>query len=1226
SKEDLIVKRVARMNNSTKRKEYSDIVILFKNSSNDSITLRDVTHGNSINENNVIETFEFSNGDKLSFEDIKKLSLIGTDNSENIIGYVHSNNIIKGGGGDDKLYGQGWNDTMYGGDGNDLIEGGSGNDTLIGDKGDDTLNGSVGNDTYVFNKGDGNDTIEDSDGADTLKFGEGISKEDLLISRGADKDDIVIKFKNNTADSITLKNVIYENKTRINGAIENFEFANGDKLSFKDIKELPMVGTDSGEAVKGFDDANNTLVGSDGNDKLYGGDGNDTLMGGDGEDELHGGMGDNTFIGGKGNDIIEGGNGNDTYIFNKGDGTDTIKENGNMSDVLKFGKGISKEDLIVTRGSYYGDITIKFKNNDTDSIILKDAIVRGSAVNGGNIDYFEFENGDKLELDDIKRLSLLGTDQNDKLSAYHDMDNNIIKGFGGDDVIEGAGTDVLGRGLKDTIYGGEGNDSISGYGGDDVLYGEEGNDSIDGGDGNDIIVGGKGDDILDGGDGDDTYVFNIGDGADIIEESGGGMDIIKFGEGINKEDIIISKSKREEGDREPTCLTIKFKNNDKDSITLQSVIRDNKPSPYYAAVKALQFANGDKLNFEDIIALSLVGTDKNEAIKGYSDANNTIVGNDGDDELYGDRGDDVLIGGKGDDILSGGVGDDTFIFNKGDGNDTIVDDYTKYSDDKDSDTLKFGEGISKEDLIVKRARNDYPNDNYRNYKDFVISLKNSAGDSITLRNATDQNRTNENNAVKTFKFANGEELGIEEIKRLSLIGTDADDDTLYGYNDMDNIIKGGDGNDTLTGGGGVENILEGGRGNDILKGGYRSYGEEIKGKNTFVFSKGDGKDTITSINNGDLIKFKDLNKEDVKFELDLVNKTLLISSTVSNDTVLIEDYSTTSGYNYEKRRNFVTNLNIEFKDGITLNNDFILKNAKLKGDANTMIGGKEDNVFTYDGGAKTIMDLGGYDKVIYKNPVKRVRYDYGENGSDDLKLIITPADPNAKNDILEVKGFFSNRNNVIEEFHIGKYLNIKAADIFKAFGMDYETNNAKAASLASTTETFLPAAKPAALAMNAELDIDNETQSSPFLKNSDEVKPAALLQAGSTSSTNSDKNEVSSASKETNGHDLNSKSGWDMILGNGDKDGLKAIVSKYCDDSNLNAPDLNSALNANSTAADLSSTSNIVKEEALKDNSFLSQDTVNKIIEQLNIYADGSEALEFNQKDIRKDDIQVYMS
>ena len=159
--------------------------------------------------------------------------------------------------------------------------------------------------------------------------------------------------------------------------------------------------------------------------------------------------------------------------------------------------------------------------------------------------------------------------------------------------------------------------------------------------------------------------------------------------------------------------------------------------------------------------------------------------------------------------------------------------------------------------------------------------------------------------------------------------------------------------------------------------------------------------------------------------------------------------------------------------------------------------------------------------------------------------------------------------------------------------MDYETNNAKAASLASTTETFSLAAKPAALAMNAKLDIDNEAQISPLSKSSSD---------GS-----------------------NSKSNWDMVIGNGDKDGLKAIVSKYCDDSNLSTSDLNSNLSV-SNAMDLNSAPGVIQEEALKDNAFLSQDTVNKIIEQLNIYADNSEALEFNQKDIRKDDMQVYMS
>ena len=160
--------------------------------------MQNVIDSNKNKDNNIIENFEFANGDKLNFEDIKKLSLIGTDSSENIVGYVHTHNIIKGEGGDDKLYGQGWNDTMYGGDGNDLIEGGSGNDTLIGGRGDDILNGGIGDDVYIYNKGDGADAILDEGGQDKIKFGEGIKKEDLSVTIQGDGyiKDFVIFFKN----------------------------------------------------------------------------------------------------------------------------------------------------------------------------------------------------------------------------------------------------------------------------------------------------------------------------------------------------------------------------------------------------------------------------------------------------------------------------------------------------------------------------------------------------------------------------------------------------------------------------------------------------------------------------------------------------------------------------------------------------------------------------------------------------------------------------------------------------------------------------------------------------------------------------------------------------------------------------------------------------------------------------------------------------------------------
>ena len=59
------------------------------------------------------------------------------------------------------------------------------------------------------------------------------------------------------------------------------------------------------------------MTGSDGTDRIYGYDGNDTINAGHGDDILYGG---------KGNDKLNGNGGSDTYIFERGDGQDSITE------------------------------------------------------------------------------------------------------------------------------------------------------------------------------------------------------------------------------------------------------------------------------------------------------------------------------------------------------------------------------------------------------------------------------------------------------------------------------------------------------------------------------------------------------------------------------------------------------------------------------------------------------------------------------------------------------------------------------------------------------------------------------------------------------------------------------------------------------------------------------------------------------------------------------------
>ena len=312
----------------------------------------------------------------------------GTDANDMIVGSTgndtigagNGNDILYGGEGNDTLDGYDGKDTLYGGDGDDTLYGGDGNDTLEGGAGNDRLEGGNYDDTYVFGRGDGSDTIYDGHGNDTIKFKEGISLNDLIVKRAQDIQHLEISIKG-TEDKITINNAYDWSGSYYNsGIIENFEFADGTKLSFNELEKQTMFkGTDGNDTIMGanasdeihggagddkiyanngddilYGEAGNDTIGAgNGNDILYGGEGNDTLDGYDGKDTLYGGDGDDTLYGGDGNDTLEGGAGNDrleggnyddTYVFGRGDGSDTIYD-GHGNDTIKFKEGISKENL-----------------------------------------------------------------------------------------------------------------------------------------------------------------------------------------------------------------------------------------------------------------------------------------------------------------------------------------------------------------------------------------------------------------------------------------------------------------------------------------------------------------------------------------------------------------------------------------------------------------------------------------------------------------------------------------------------------------------------------------------------------------------------------------------------------------------------------------------------------------------------------------------------------------
>ena len=79
----------------------------------------------------------------------------------------------------------------------------------------------------------------------------------------------------------------------------------------------------------------------------------------------------------------------------------------------------------------------------------------------------------------------------------------------------GAGNDLLTGGSgADQLFGGAGNDTLLGKGGNDLLFGGAGNDTLIGGDGDDQVFGEAGNDRMIWNPGDDSDLFEGGDGVD----------------------------------------------------------------------------------------------------------------------------------------------------------------------------------------------------------------------------------------------------------------------------------------------------------------------------------------------------------------------------------------------------------------------------------------------------------------------------------------------------------------------------------------------------------------------------------------------------------------------------------------------------------------------------------------------------------------------------------------
>jgi Ca2+-binding RTX toxin-like protein len=677
---------------------------------------------------------------------------------------------IFGGAGRDQILAGSGDDVIDGGAGDDIVQGGTGNDRIYGrdaaalntaivagetatsfasqgeffsgDDGDDVVVGAGSRDVLLG--GAGKDIIVGGGGDDTL-YGDasfGSATLEWTLNRSVTEDGGGVNYNRNFTHAAVNENLTDGAADAIyGGAGADWVFAGsgddyveggaGEDILFGEAGSDVLIGGDDGDILIGDSGAadaaglsgDDYLDGGAGDDTLDGGKGDDVLIGGDGADILFGGVGNDILWGGAGDDVLRGGAGKDTYVFNRGDGTETIIDEDDLDEsvdtqtgnfnpnksVLALGDGISQSNLKFRKGS----LLIDAGEGDAIHFALPDGQDDPSLFPA--LGQIQFSDGSTMTWDDIlaQGFDLDGTEDGDVIVGTGVTDridakggNDLVLGLAGDDtILGGTGNDtVFAAEGDDTVDGGEGNDTLygeqgadalsggagddqlSGGDGDDVVTGGDGNDSLDGGAGantldggagndtlrggndNDLLTGGTGNDMLRGGAGDDTYMVASGDGIDVLDDIEG-ADTIQFGVGITPDSIAGSLINGTDGG---IYLSLQYGTDD----YLMVRQKDSHPG---ASTATFSFESGETFTQGELMArtlaapldfqggsapITLTGSRFGDSITGSADAD-FIDGNAGDDVLDGAEGDDTLVGGTGEDTLVGGAGDDALAGGSG---------------------------------------------------------------------------------------------------------------------------------------------------------------------------------------------------------------------------------------------------------------------------------------------------------------------------------------------------------------------------------------------------------------------------------------------------------------------------------------------------------------------------------------------------------------------------------
>src|SRR3954469_12888668 len=679
-------------------------------------------------------------------------------------------------------------------------DGENGRPDIAQDNRADAFLGIARTEAEEFRTGAGNDTIY-ADGATSAISSLGGND---LIDSGAGRDVVIGGGGNDWIESGTEADIVSGNA--------------GDDVVYADTSNAQTQTLErairAGETARGVAGRGDLVSGDSGNDVIYADNTADLLFGGDGEDIIVAAGGDDTIYG-------------DDALSSAELEWSVSREVKDDGEVIRYPVHFSNVET--TSSDAAGGVDVIYAGAGDDW-----------AFAGAGDDYVDASQGNDV--------------------VFGQAGNDVLVGGDGNDVLVGDSASVDDAELSgdDYLDGGDGDDRVDGGKGSDVLYGGSGNDVLLGREGDDILFGGPGTDLLIGGPGKDTYVFDRGDGMDVVQDTpAGGSDpeasVLVLGEGVDRN-------------------TIKFRVGslmvdlgDGDAVHFTGFDPDDPGST--PVIGAIQFADGTAMTYQDVLdqGFDVDGTDGDDYVFGTAVADR-IDGKDGNDTVFAKGGDDVLKGGAGNDVLIGGAGLDTYVFTRGDGKD-VVDDEVTIGNQTEASRLQFGAGVDGSALKFRLGVDD----------SLLIDAGN--GDAMLFQHFNPDEPLS-TPVLGVIDFTDNGSLTYAALlaKGFDLEGTN-DDDVIRGTAVTDRIVaksgndylSAGAGDDMIDGGGG-DDVISGGEGNDVLLGGE---GADLlhggAGDDRFFAGEGDVVIDTLGANTLDVTAFTDLsvsNLEVTQYEAD----------------------------------------------------------------------------------------------------------------------------------------------------------------------------------------------------------------------------------------------------------------------------------------------------------------------------------------------------------------------